>query len=122
MLKKNVIELYREPCNCGDQIRHNNGGNYHAVDKLHLIGDENGVYCIILEETSTRERFPGDQYEVLVFQDGKFRLEDEDWADTDVVYTEEGYSVRFRQGEAEIVYQNPQAQAFIETLNLYPAE
>ena len=111
MLKKNVIELYCEPCNCGLQIRHNNGGNYHAVGQLHLIGDEDGVYCIILEETTTREGFPGDQYEILTFQDGVFRLEDEERVEDEIVRVE-GYPVRFRQGEAEIVYQKP--QAFIE--------
>jgi len=107
-----IFVLYREACDCGDQIRHNDGGNYHAVDKLHLVGDDDSIYCVILEKTDTRVGFPGDKYEVLVFQDGKFRLEDEEWAD-EVVHTEEGYAVRFRQGEAEIVYQNP---------NLYPAE
>jgi len=112
MLKKNVIELYCEPCNCGVQIRHNNGGNYHAVDRLHLIEDEDGVYCVILEKTNTREDFPGDRYEILTFQDGEFRLEDEEWLKEDEIIRVEGYPVRFRQGEAEIVYQNP--QAFIE--------
>ena len=105
-----LIELYREQCNCGVQIRHNNGGNYHAVDQLHLIGDENSVYCIILEETTTREGFPGDQYEILTFQRGKFRLEDEERVKEDKkIVRVEGYPVRFRQGEAEIVYQNPKA-------------
>jgi|GEM_PF-4642355 len=109
-MKKNTITLYAEPCDCGSRIRHNNGGNYHAVDQLHLIGDENSVYCIILEETTTREGFPGDRYEILTFQRGKFRLEDEEREDK--IVRVEGYPVRFRQGEAEIVYQNP--QAFIE--------
>lgn len=110
MLKKSIIELYVEPCNCGLQIRHNNGGNYHAVDQLHLIGDEDNVYCVILEKTTTREGFPGDQYEILTFQDGEFRLEDE--AQEDKIVRVEGQQVRFRQDEAEIIYQNP--QAFIE--------
>ena len=112
MLKKSIIELYCEPCNCGLQIRHNNGGNYHAVDQLHLIGDEDGVYCIILETTTTREGFPGERYEILTFQDGVFLLEDEEWVKEHEIVRVEGYPVRFRQGEAEIVYQNP--QAFIE--------
>ena len=112
MLKKNVIELYCEQCNCGVQIRHNNGGNYHAVDQLHLIGDEDGVYCIILEKTTTREGFPGDQYEILTFQDGVFHLEDEEWVKEHEIVRVGGFQVRFHQGEAEIVYQNP--QAFIE--------
>ena len=114
MLRHDVINLYCEPCNCGSQIRHNDGGNYHAVDRLHLFGDDDSIYCVILEKTDTRESFPGDQYEVLVFLYGKFRLEDEDWADESyIVYTEEGSKLLFRPGEAEIVYQNP--QAFIET-------
>jgi len=106
MLKKNVIELYVEQCNCGMQVRHNNGGNYHAVDKLNLIGDENGVYCVILERTTTREEFTGDQHVFLAFQGGEFRLEDEE-------RVMEMYPVRFRQGEAEIIWQN--SSAFIET-------
>lgn len=110
MLKKMTIELYREKCNCGYQIRHNNGGNYHAIDRLYLIGDEDNVYCVILEETDTRESFPGDQYETLVFQDGKFRLEDKDWAnESNIIYTEEGFQLLFREGEAKIIYQNPWA-------------
>lgn len=107
MLEKIVVKIYCEPCNCGLQIRHNNGGNYHAVDQLHLIRDEDGIYCIIIETTTTREDFPGDRYEILTFQDGVFRLEDEDIEDK--IVRVEGYPVRFRQGEAEIVYQNPQA-------------
>jgi len=109
MLRRDVIVLYREPCDCGSQLRHNDGGNYHAVDKLHLIRDDDSIYCVILEETSTRERFPGDQYEILTFNGGKFRLEDEDWVEEHEIVRVEGYAVRFRQGEAEILYQNPQA-------------
>lgn len=115
MLKRNIIVLYREPCNCGDRIRHNNGGNYHAIDRLHLIGDDDSIYCVILEETDTRESFPGDQYETLVFQDGKFRLEDNDWTDNDNIVNVDGYRVLFREGEAKIIYQNP--WAFIEAIN-----
>ena len=100
MLKINVIQLYSEPCDCGLQIRHNNGGNYHAVDRLHIIGDENSIYCVILEETTTREGFPGDQYEILTFKGGEFRLENEELA---------GCPIRFLQGEAEIIWQNPKA-------------
>ena len=104
MLKVNVIQLYCEPCDCGLQVRHNNGGNYHSIDRLHIIGDENCIYCVILEETTTREGFPGDQYEYLTFQGGEFHLENEELG---------GYPVRFLQGEAKIIWQN--AQAFIES-------
>ena len=99
MLKVNIIQLYCEPCDCGLQVRHNNGGNYHSIDRLHIIGDEHNIYCVILEKTTTREGFPGDQYEYLTFKDGEFRLENEELA---------GYPIRFLQGEAEIIWQNPQ--------------
>lgn len=105
-LKDSVVELYVEECNCGAQIKHRNGGNYHAIHKLHLIGDEDNVYCVVLERTNSRESFIGDQHEVLVFKNGKFQLEDDE-------HMAEMHQIRFRQGEAEIVYQNP--QEFIKT-------
>ena len=100
MLKINVVDLYVEECNCGTQVRHNNGGNYHAIHKLHLIEDKNNVYCVVLEKTTTREEFTGDQHEVLVFKDGKFHIESDE-------HMAEMHQVRFRQGEGKIVYQNP---------------
>lgn len=108
MLKKNIIEIYREECNCGLQIKHNNGGNYHAVHRLHIISDEDAVYCVILEKTTTREDFPGDRYEILTFQDGEFRLEGQAHEDK-IVKIEKWYPVCFRQGEAKILCQKPQA-------------
>ncbi len=107
MLKKTVIETFREPCNCGLQIRHHNGGNYHKIKREHIIMDDHNIYCTILEKTTTREDFPTDRYEVLTFQGGEFRLEDEERAEN--IVTIEGYPVRFRQGEAKIVEQKPQA-------------
>ena len=110
MLKKKVIEIYREECNCGLKIRHHNGGNYHAVHRLHLIVDD-AIYCVILERTTTREDFPGDRYEILTFQDGEFRLEEQAQKDK-IVKVEKWYPVYFRKGEAEIISQKP--QAFLE--------
>lgn len=101
-LKDNVVELYREACDCGTQVQHNNGGNYHDIHRLHLIGDEDNVYCVVLERTTSRESFIGDQHVFLTFQDGEFRLEDDE-------HMAEMHQIRFRQGEGEIVYQNPQA-------------
>lgn len=104
MLKKNVVETHRE------QLCHNNGKNHYCIYRLHSIEDERGIYCSILEETTTREDSPEDKYEILVFKDGVFRLEDEEQVKDAVnVVHIEGYPVRFRRGEAEIVYQNPQA-------------
>ena len=33
-----------ENCNCGDQIRHNNGGNYHAIVKYSKGTEPNEYY------------------------------------------------------------------------------
>ena len=65
------------------------------------------AYIASSSKTTTREGFPGDQYEILTFRDGEFRLEDE--AQEDKIVRVGGWQVRFSQGEAEIVYQNPQA-------------
>ena len=55
------IDAIEEPCNCGEHIRHNNGGNYHKMYKLYIY---DGDYYIL--ETNSRERFPSDN-SVLVY-------------------------------------------------------
>jgi len=112
MLKKIIVETHLE------QLRHNNGENHCYISRLHSIEDERGIYCSIFEKTTTREDFPGDRYEILIFKDGVFHLEDEEQVKdaVNIVYIE-GYPVRFRQGEAEIIYQNP--QAFINARKRY---
>lgn len=53
-------ELYiYEPCDCGSQIRHNNGGNYH--DSLSLKRDEGRVY---LKRETTCELTPDAEWEL----------------------------------------------------------
>lgn len=47
-----------EPCDCGNQIRHNNGGNYH--DLVYLKRD--GVQTFAME-TSTSELEPPTEWE-----------------------------------------------------------
>jgi len=47
----------REVCDCGDVIRHNNGGNYHAKAWVY---PHNDGWSLILG--STREDFPGDEW------------------------------------------------------------
>lgn len=34
--------IIREPCDCGDWVKHNNGGNYHQI--ISLRRDGNKVY------------------------------------------------------------------------------
>lgn len=113
MLTKLVFALYHEPCNCGPQIRHNNGGNYHKIEREHIIMDDQNIYCAIKEKTTTREDMPGDRYEVLTFKAGQFQLEDEKHAEEDTIVRIQGNVVIFRKGEAQIVEQRP--QLFIQT-------
>jgi hypothetical protein len=49
--RENALEMFEqghfvqlnEQCNCGDQVRHNNGGNYHQIITLKREGD--GARC-----------------------------------------------------------------------------
>ncbi len=41
-----------EPCNCGGQIRHNDGGNYHEVIRL---AHDNGQDFVMYDSTSGLE-------------------------------------------------------------------
>lgn len=74
--------LYSERCDCGDRIRHNNGGNYHVtawVRTFHVRDNETGarvpdVWAIVIHDDSSREVFPKDEFEQLVF-DGMWRWE-----------------------------------------------
>lgn len=125
-MEKNTITLYAEQCDCGSRIAHNNGGNYHKIHRMHLLEDANGVHCIILEETTTREDFPGDEFEVLTLENGEFVLEDEECGkgvevDREVtsIFSEEKINVTgkvfFRRGEAKILWQNPAVKEEVVT-------
>ena len=39
---ENRLTIY-EPCNCGSQIRHNNGGNYHQIITIEIR--DNGAFA-----------------------------------------------------------------------------
>jgi len=91
--------VYTEPCDCGDRIRHNNGGNYHDRINVVAVSGEQG-YCVLVEETTTRENFPADKFEVLLFREGQFELEWQDRLDD----PNDGIAT-FREGEARIVFQ-----------------
>jgi len=106
MFKKKTKMLYREPCDCGSHIRHNNGGNYHRIERLHTFTNDDR-WCVVVERTSTREDFPQDEYETLILdkQLQEFELELEErigpsWLDpVEIIAT-------FRRGEAEVVAQS----------------
>jgi len=50
--RENAIEMFEqghrvqlhEQCNCGDRVRHNNGGNYHEIVTLKREGDGARLY------------------------------------------------------------------------------
>ena len=56
----NIEDIYIQECNCGNRIRHNNGGNYHKVIQLITV-DEIPV-CV--RETNTRELNRNDKKEL----------------------------------------------------------
>lgn len=39
-LKEGERLCYEEPCNCGNNIRHNSGGNYHDIVTIALDGGD----------------------------------------------------------------------------------
>jgi hypothetical protein len=97
--------LYREPCDCGSHIRHNNGGNYHKIERLHTFTDDEH-WCVVIERTSTREDFPRDRYQDLV-RSHEFGFELVLGGRYSHLTEEERGAVvaTFRYGEAEIVAQ-----------------
>ena len=72
--------LWEEPCDCYEkygQIRHNNGGNYHATLELY-VGEE---YAVVYS-SDTSETFPLDG-ELLIFpaENGEWEEVFGQWAD-----------------------------------------
>ena len=98
-----TVTLYQEACDCGSQIQHNNGGNYHRIEVLHIFSHpDKRCWCVVFERTSTREYFLGDEFEMLILDEHGFQLLREDQYYR--YFIGDDYLARFRQGEAEIVY------------------
>ena len=53
------LSIY-EPCNCGSQIRHNNGGNYHQ--EIYLAIDEGKYFR--KDDTTCELTEPAEWYEI----------------------------------------------------------
>jgi hypothetical protein len=95
MWKIDEVQVYAEPCDCGTQNRHNNGGNYHhRTNVVTVRGPE--AFCVIVEDTDTREVFPREEHDALLYVDGKFELV-YDWNVAAITL--------FRVGQARIVHQ-----------------
>lgn len=45
-----LIATYREPCNCGAMVRHNNGGSYHQI--LRIYKDKKGGLWMTWDSSS----------------------------------------------------------------------
>jgi hypothetical protein len=61
--KAELIFYWTAPCNCGQNIQHNDGGNYHSVLKFYKFNiDNKEIY--ILVKSDTRD-FYGDKSYVL---------------------------------------------------------
>ena len=53
------LNIY-EPCNCGNRIQHNNGGNYH--DEIYLAIDEGKYFR--KDDTTCELTEPAEWYEI----------------------------------------------------------
>lgn len=106
MFERQTIALYHEPCDCGNHIRHNNGGNYHLRESVHTFSDGKGKWCVVIEHTTTREDFLKDEHDALVFNDEfrEFELVP-DWRARLDPPAEKDIIAEFRYGEAAIVDQ-----------------
>ena len=63
------ITLYEEECDCYQKhgrCLHVNGGNYHDIENLVLVWYQDQLIGFGIEETTTRESFPGDEFDTLV--------------------------------------------------------
>jgi hypothetical protein len=102
-IEHEVVELYREPCDCGNRILHNNGGNYHRLTLLHVFSSsDREAWCVVLESTNTREDFPQDEHEHLILDGGGFRLLHENERNYNPPPEEQEFA-RFRYGEARVL-------------------
>lgn len=70
--------LASDPCDCGDRIRHFNGGNYHASTWLKLFR-EGKAWCLVLVEKDSREIFPNDKFERIIHNGAHFVFEDAEY-------------------------------------------
>ena len=102
MEQQETTRLFIESCDCNGRVQHNNGGNYHRITELHafVAEDDDECYCIVLEETTTREAFPRDEYEHLIFNARMFELLRDDQLTNDEY---ERSMIQFRYGEAKII-------------------
>lgn len=66
-LARGVPVVIAEPCDCGDFVRHNNGGNYHEVITIKPVGEK-----LFAKFSSTCEL-----------------VDDEDWVEVDQIIVDE---------------------------------
>lgn len=105
-VERKSITLHQEPCDCYEKhgrVMHNNGGNYHAIERVHTFSDGEGNWCVVLERTDTREGFPMDEYDALLFSDERGWEMVTRWHDVIPPCEENNIVAEFRYGEAQII-------------------
>ena len=55
-----TIAQWTEPCDCGDQIRHNNGGNYHRTESVYAVAASSVTIAVLRVEDDTSDTVAGD--------------------------------------------------------------
>ena len=64
-----------EPCNCGSQVRHNNGGNYHDIEFLVKDGEK----CFHKSDTTCELTEPAEWFEITEEQVNSIIEKNADW-------------------------------------------
>jgi hypothetical protein len=70
----------RQPCDCGSQIRHNNGGNYHEIVKFRIDG---GMFW--RSKTFTGDYAPADDWHKIALGDAIEEIADHAQGGWDVI-------------------------------------
>jgi hypothetical protein len=69
-----IVEREIEPCDCGPQISHHTGGNYHEKSITFRFEGVKYVY-----ETTTRKRFAGDETVLIRDEEGQLAIDRPPW-------------------------------------------
>jgi hypothetical protein len=75
------IARFYEPCDCGEHVRHNDGGNYHTVVKIYKLDND-----YLVRRTTTREFFESDNELIII--DKKYLLPVKREDEVDIVSSE----------------------------------
>ena len=93
-----LVRVYSEPCDCGDHIRHWDGGNYHQEISLIPVGD-----VLVLEDSDTREfERMGEREDIYVLAPNGKVVNLWGWNSRYLDYQKACPLASFRPGEADL--------------------